>query len=645
MSERRRARRSLRRLALVPATLPLATLPACGGDGGTGPEPGDVVAVQVDLAPGERLLLAQPASGTLAFTLDAPDGGASYRLTVQSAAEAVGVTSMRLGAEGGSAASSPGSNVVGPPPASARSPAGGFRLREVSPLREGHRVRERLRRVAFEMLARRGTRASPGYRPGVRSRSMLPRGRTPSVGDTLLFWFAVQEDGRISCDTADAEVVTAEVAAVGERVAMVVDTAVALTAAEETQMDFPGLAEEFDDVVFGTDVAFFGEPSDIDGNGRVLVLFTEQVNGFSAAQEGNGLVAGFFAPTDLADSGLGGGAEATSQQDGVCETSNEAEVLWILAPDPDGDSGERVEIGQARRIARSTSAHEFEHMLNAANRVIERGGSFDQTEETWLDEGLAHLAEEVVGLQVLRRENAAIGLRRNVTFDQVTTSPETVGAFNTFLLSDFGNAARFLKEPAGTQALALSDPRPISESLKMRGMAWLFLRWLADHEAPDAGDPATGTGLPGSGEEEFFRELAADGDAAGGLETGIANVEAVTARDWPDLLAEFGLAVAVDDEVEAEDPRLRVRTWDLRSMYAGLSQNPGGRPFDRTFPLVPSEIPFGATTSVDFEVQAGGGRYFEVSSAGAGEVTLRLTDQTGAPLAAGSPQVAIIRIR
>lgn len=66
-------------------------------------------------------------------------------------------------------------------------------------------------------------------------------------------------------------------------------------------MDYQALADEFDDTVFGPDVAYFGAPSDIDGNERVLVLLTHKVNELSASLTGQmGLISGFFLSTDRA---------------------------------------------------------------------------------------------------------------------------------------------------------------------------------------------------------------------------------------------------------------------------------------------------------------------------------------------------------
>lgn len=635
MSERARRERGASRasrLGVILAAGGLLVAAACGGDSTTGPNGGGGDAGELNLAVGESQVVDGGSDG-LRFSLPGPgDGGAEYRLAVQSAARSAGATAMRLSLEGGGSSSSSVS--------ARRSGPERWRVHDLSPEEVGQLVRQRLQSNAAEMLRRRGIEPSKGYEPGVRRNSRLPTGEVPAQGDTLEFWFGVQDDGTITCDTTEAEVEEAVVRAVGEQVAMVEDTDVEPTTS--AQMNYDSLASEFDSSVFGLDVDYFGAPTDIDGNQRVLVLFTRKVNEFSAAQEGDGFVGGFFSSVDLADSGDSGkdGAEATfgdddsTPGDGVCDASNEAEIMWLLAPDPTGTTGEEVDVGPVKRNAAGTSSHEFQHMLNAANRVVKNEeATFTDLEQTWLDEGLSHIAEEIVGIN-----ETGNSLRDNLTAADVLGNQQQVNAFNTFLVSDFANAARFMKDPNGTQALAISDPSPIQESLKMRGYAWILLRWLADQEAPSSG----GSGLPGSGEEQMFRELAG---ADGSLETGIDNIEAAAGAEWPTLLADFAAALTLDDDVPEAADRQQVLTWHLRDIYRELNDQSGSPPFDRRYPLAPTETGFQSTTN-DFEVQGGGERYFTISSSGsASGVTIDLTDQTGATLTAGEPQITVVRVR
>ncbi len=632
MSERGRHERGASRASRLGATLAaggLLVAAACGGDSTTGPSP-SAKEVDLNLSVGESQRITADDS-VLRVNVPGPDdGGAEYRVAVQSAADAPGAgpTVMRLDIGSGESSA----RVASP-----RRAAGGdrrVRSRDDVDL-DGYAVRRRLQSRALEELQRRGVRPSAGRRD-VRAQSMLPSDEEPQEGDILEFWFPADSTGSIDCSTAEADTVVAEVQAVNSdgQVAMVEDTLVEDGALDD--MDYQALADEFDDTVFGTDVAYFGTPSDIDGNQRVLVLFTNKVNEFSAARTDGSdaaLVTGFFLPTDLADSGDGSKGGAGE----VCGASNEAEVLWLIAPDPDGSTGEQeLTVEEATQIARSTGSHEFQHLLNLGNRLFEAGGGFNDAEETWLDEGLSHVAEEIIGL-----DKSGVALRGNLTFSDVTGSASQDSIFNTFLISDFGNLARHLKSPATTRALAANDPDDTQASLRMRGFAWMFLRWLADREHIGQAGAVPGSGDP---EEAFFRSLAkANGSD---LEAGVANIEGVTGRVWPDLVADFAMAMTVDDDEPQAPDRQQVLTWNLRNMYRQLQQaTDGSAPFDREYPLVPTQNGFSPAT-FDFEVEAGASRYFTLGSSGSTSgVTLELTDQAGNALTSGSPQITVVRTR
>ena len=77
-------------------------------------------------------------------------------------------------------------------------------------------------------------------------------------------------------------------------------------------------------------------------------------------------------------------------------------------------------------------------------------------EHSWLDEGLAHLAEELAGLA-----SVGLGTRSNFDLSAVLNSDEELDAFNDFHLLNFDRFGRFLQGgcpaksvgPANTQAL------------------------------------------------------------------------------------------------------------------------------------------------------------------------------------------------
>ena len=591
---------------------------ACGS-GPIEPPPGSdcagISSGSLSLALGESCLLR--AGDATAFVLSAAAGVRDYLIAVQSASEVPGATtSVRLTAMG------PGGQGAGalqePVPGAAILPSPAEVEASLSELR--------LRRNAIEELRRVGARP---YRPARGASPPLAARAIRAVaapGDTVILANSVESGLSVSCDSE--RTVTAVVQASGQRFSLLEDVDVAGSFSEADWME---LSDELDELVFPVDSAYFGEPADIDGNGRVFVLFTADVNRLTPRGSST-IIAGFFNPSDLSD------RES-------CPASNQAEILYLLAPDPAGRFSDPVSVAGAKANARGVTAHELQHLITAEQRVIIGGGSlFFDLEDTWLSEGLAHTAESVVGLHV-----AGFGTRADLTFDQLASSATTFSAYHR---ANFRRLGQYLFDPDGTLALGDAngfDPGGIS-SLEMRGFAWTFLRWLADHYAP-----ATPPGIvPGSAESAFFRELSTGGpEHLSGIENLLRAVRVVSgqSKSWEDLLAEYAPAPALDGSGPgALDPRAQIPTWQLRDIFAGLNAAfPEKVPFTRVYPLAPSLIPLSELTnaSVSFELAASAAHYFLLESgAPPPEILVEVRTPTGAPLpVSAKTQVLIVRTR
>jgi hypothetical protein len=159
---------------------------------------------------------------------------------------------------------------------------------------------------------------------------------------------------------------------------------------------------------------------DRDGDGRMSVVFAD----LAAAGAAQGtLLVGLFNPLDMVETGLGG-------------NNNMADLLWVAVPD-----GTTI----TSTMAAGTMAHEYVHLSSYASRVL--GMVPPQAEALWLDEGLAHLVEDVTGwgASTVRVVEAAL--------DKWSLAP--------------------LTSPDDTSPL--------------RGTAYLFLRHLVDKTARAAG--------------------------------------------------------------------------------------------------------------------------------------------------------------
>ncbi|NUQ01393.1 MAG: hypothetical protein HUU35_16235, partial [Armatimonadetes bacterium] len=135
-------------------------------------------------------------------------------------------------------------------------------------------------------------------------------------------------------------------------------------AADLTDAQLAELGSSFDQQIYSTVVSLFGEPSDIDDNGRVLVLFTPWVN-----RRGYGV----FSPGDLAPTG-----------------GNQADMIYSLVPQPD----QGKDYATLRDGLLATLAHELQHLVNYHQKHLLAGLG---GEESWLNEGLSFCAEQAGG--------------------------------------------------------------------------------------------------------------------------------------------------------------------------------------------------------------------------------------------------------
>ena len=114
--------------------------------------------------------------------------------------------------------------------------------------------------------------------------------------------------------------------------------------------DFDAMAADFDGTIYDVDVDFFGAPSDIDSNQRIVIVVTKEVN-------------------KLTSPPLAFVAHANLFPVATCPASNEGEYYWTRAPDPLGtyNAGEYT-LADARLETRELLAHEFAHIIQGSRR-------------------------------------------------------------------------------------------------------------------------------------------------------------------------------------------------------------------------------------------------------------------------------------
>ena len=389
-----------------------------------------------------------------------------------------------------------------------------------------------------------------------------------------------------SCDSFVQSTATAKV--VGQRVAIFVDDD---APAGYTQADLDNVGQLFDSHLYPIDTTAFGRESDLDLNGVVIVLLTQRVNELSPNCNSTGsVILGFFFGLDL----------LPSQQH-----SNDGEVFYGVVPGT-VTPGCTVAKDFATETLPGVFIHEFQHMISFNQHVLVRGGT---SEDTWLNEGLSHFAEELGGEGV----------------PDALCMPAFNNCESQFNGNNIDNAFSYLSDP---EANFLIEPGNSTGTLAERGANWLFVRWLADHFAISASQPT-----------DLTRKLVLTN------RTGAANVTAVTGDDFPTLVSQWQMANYLTSlqGFTPSTPRLGYTT-DLRGIFL-LNFNNGV--FDKPYPLTP-DVTTDGTYNRTGVLRAGSGRHLRViQPTSSGEVDLQLADPGGtATVSAGAePKIALVRVR
>jgi hypothetical protein len=237
-----------------------------------------------------------------------------------------------------------------------------------------------------------------------------------------------------------------------------------------TTADYKRYAADFDTLIYPIDEGAFGAATDIDNNGRIGIIFTRAVNELTPAGPGP-YVGGFTYSRDLFP------VVATSRADG-CATSNQGEYFYALAPDPSGlVNGHKRSTAFVDTVVKPVLVHELQHLINASRKIYVNTAA-DSLEVSWLDEGLAHIAEELL----FYRESGTLP-RTNLDVPAIQARVRGPQAFNEDMS---GNETRYGARAPSTGSYLLNpagnSPYADNDDLSTRGAAWNWLRYLADQK-------------------------------------------------------------------------------------------------------------------------------------------------------------------
>lgn len=425
----------------------------------------------------------------------------------------------------------------------------------------------RSRRYGLPMRAAAGAGAAP--QPSAAA--------PPVVGDERTFKVC----SNMQCSAFDN--VGAVAQTVGAHVAIYIDTLAPSPGLNQTALD--SLAGIFDTRLYPIDTATFGAVSDIDANSVVIVLMTPTVNKLvSKAECSDGFIAGFFFSGDL------------DPDPSTAAQFNNGEIFYSLVADSDGTLSCAHTTSQLERMMPVTFVHEFQHMINFVQKVRIRGGN---SEDTWLDEGLARYAEENAGRKFLADGDSA-------AFSQFAIDP----VFDAYLyFGSTGNSALLFAADTG--------------GLEPLGAGWLFVRYLVDQ---------FGDSLP-----KHLVQTA---------QTGQANIAARTNKPFDSTVTRWSLSNWVSDLPGfAAPPELKYTSWRFRNTFASLhAQDPTD--FPSAFPLAPPVFAPDAVAA-NGTLRAGSGIYTRVKQPpGAAAFAIHLGGPGDATLSSSvMPRLNIARVR
>ncbi len=299
----------------------------------------------------------------------------------------------------------------------------------------------------------------------------------------------------------DFTLVTADLKYEGSHTLLYVDQRTHFSCIDDNEAEALGI--KFEQDIHPTNNATFGFESDINHDDKVVILLTPIVNEMTPlGGASTGYIAGFFMPGDLLP---------TYVPTGV---SNGMEIYYSMVPDPNPEYGNVYEKEPALDVIEGVIAHEFQHMIMFNYRVLIFGNGYSGTymEELWIEEGMAHIAEDVNNHDESNRRRANL----------------------------------FLNDPGDVTLIHGGD------DLEERGASFLFLRYLGDRFG-----------------EDIFRDIVQT------KKTGTANIEEVTGHSFKEMFSDWAATMYFENRgLTPNDPKYAYTSIDFAADFDPLRIKP-----------------------------------------------------------------------
>lgn len=432
-------------------------------------------------------------------------------------------------------------------PATSAVAAGLSQVPRQDPVRARHSTahleqRARDEREVRRLLSTPRSRIVQGQRPLTQA--------PPDLGDELVV--------RVPENCTQFTTITATVRAVGSRAVWLEDTN--NPEGGFTPQDFQSLSSQYDGLIGARLDQYAGSPTDLDDNGRIVVVVTREVN-----ETGNLL--GFVSSADLFSTES-------------CPASNEGEYFYGIAPDPSGLTANQTTHDEALALYPSLVAHEVSHIIHLSRQIyIVQGSDFPRT---WEFEGFATLMQELVG-----HGASGLGSGQNLDFADWFANLDWYGDFVADVVSYFGFDYVSGKVAGAPQECSWLERPPngpcVNDERLVYGVPASLFRWIADRYFT----PAT--------ESQMTRAIA---------DTPVHGFELLSLLAGDDLdivMAGWAGALIADDTYLTTGP-LSFGSWDLGSIYGGLVPPARPQPQNR-----------GHSFAESLGVRAGSAAYFFVT--------------------------------
>ncbi|MBI4703377.1 MAG: hypothetical protein HY744_19860 [Deltaproteobacteria bacterium] len=395
------------------------------------------------------------------------------------------------------------------------------------------------------------------------------RGMVPMDGDTPPVE-GEKRDLEIADGNGVVHVISAEAVRVTDRLVVYLDRTTP-GSGDIAPADLDAITAGFGEIVLPRERIFFGQESDVNGDGHVSVLFSPLTYEVAVA---------YFNPWDLI-------TDPEIQPAG--EVTNNQEILYLtppaVIPKPYNTPAAIIE----------TMAHEFQHAIYFYRKYM-MNDQLWKAENVYITEGLSALAQDLSGYQ------AGNFYVTKHALDNV---------------NDFSAAAAF----GGSSGY---DPK---NDGALRGGAYLFLRYLYDQAGGDKLD-ADGKVVDTEHGAAWLQGF------VGSPEVGWKNIEASTGRTRDELLADWYAAMMIDDRGPegadlSPDPvfnYLPVAKCPLTDRVRGTSMFLPFHGQQMNGPAV-ADI-----ADADGTVLGGGADYLSFAAAEAGETVLTVSAEAAADL-------------